>query len=930
MRKDYSEIENILSKKAQRLESDIDYSGAMFDSKDAARIERAETKKEKRSIIPDFPGRQIVSAVLAAVLVSAGTFGTLKYLEFKGAQNLERQGSHGDDIYGDKAAATDEEGVMGRDAVDYQPAVDVFDRIVVLDLPEPEENEDPLDLDLMLGHNYAGPYAVNCEDANELGYSIYRYKELGKTSDSHYGLCIMNDVTHEIVMDFEPENMLLPPTRIWYADKTPSGHPTMFFTVSQGVKNPAWYYNKLYSVDLQTKELQLVCDLESEIKEYPYTSGEISYDSQSKTLHFDLFQYFPPYEIDNIPVPEISHVWSASSTMIGVQTGIGIIKYDAGAYTVSFEAVKDPEETTNEIPQGWTYDPTDYVTVVSGGSSIKPVITFAVIDGYEETYDLPVEQITYDDPFVIQNNVRTAWSCHGVAIGDEENGKGFGSIGDAEEYIKQLSHSVKKDMTLRVTVYLSWNAGGADLPFFGFTFDLLIKGSGKNQADVKPTSKENFIVTYGGDPAAAPVIYSEWEIEENERVNKVYYTVENVPVLDLYSGSGKVEYTYDADKIRLVNTVISRFNWDGAQTLDKNADITYSLKEHTDKKSYSTSLVYVEAEFERLDGSGKYVSFVYAVSSGDPGCYPYSNAGDGLASLTVSDGNNVYAPKGERIRRYDGDDNTNHHMFNSVLNGYYKVPELTLENGLQINMKDGFYIDCAVAFPGVELAEREVYYGVSGKHINTWMSQLPWNEFYVGIILDGDIPEALSEQHRIAYVIKVRKSDGKAAATADVTEQKAVFESWLKNVMQNGMTEEELLNSVIEEKDLKAAIIAMAYDQKNVEADGTFIRYKTKYCDFLYFAEKGTFKIREARLILKPGTNFSLPYGLTLDMSAKKALLEMGFTEQQIKEIRGEKINRDGFIINYTGDYLTVQYTDNGVAVGLEFGTDANAYVEMG
>ena len=100
--KDYSEIEEKLSRKAEKLEADINYSGAMRDSKTKEGIKRE--KKEKRSF--DFPGRQLVAAALAMVIVGAGTFGALKFLEYKGAQRLAEQGSEGTSD-GEKLAEAD-------------------------------------------------------------------------------------------------------------------------------------------------------------------------------------------------------------------------------------------------------------------------------------------------------------------------------------------------------------------------------------------------------------------------------------------------------------------------------------------------------------------------------------------------------------------------------------------------------------------------------------------------------------------------------------------------------------------------------------------------------------------------------------------------------------------------------------------------------
>lgn len=159
--------------------------------------------------------------------------------------------------------------------------------------------------------------------------------------------------------------------------------------------------------------------------------------------------------------------------------------------------------------------------------------------------------------------------------------------------------------------------------------------------------------------------------------------------------------------------------------------------------------------------------------------------------------------------------------------------------------------------------------------------------------------------------------------------QIAELQSWLSRRMWNGMSESELLDMATGEKDLKKAIFAMAYDQIDREDDGTFVRYKTEYCDFLYFAEKDTFRIREARMILRPGTNFSLPFGATLDMSPEEALSAMGYTEEEIVSLNGNPVSAGDYNINYNGITLTVTYTYGNAAFGLELGGEAQAYLEI-
>ena len=76
---DYKDIEEILSNKAARLEKRVGYSGAVR----SADLDGA--VNEDRHVRPHSPALQIAGAFLAAVIVGGGTFGALKYMEYKGA-----------------------------------------------------------------------------------------------------------------------------------------------------------------------------------------------------------------------------------------------------------------------------------------------------------------------------------------------------------------------------------------------------------------------------------------------------------------------------------------------------------------------------------------------------------------------------------------------------------------------------------------------------------------------------------------------------------------------------------------------------------------------------------------------------------------------------------------------------------------------------
>lgn len=1136
--KDYGDIEKILENKANRLEKSVSYSGAVRDSKDTARMEK---NKEKKKVSFDFPGRQLVAAVLAMVIVGAGTFGTLKYLEVVGAKRLAEQGNA--DTSEQPQGTGDNKGGV-QDAVhDGQVRNDLFGGVVHIRL-ESRNIDDPLELDLDLAHDCVGILQKYSDEADQLGFNIYSYSVPDQTG-TFGGLCVLSKDSGELVMDFEPADMIKPPVELWYAEDTPSGHPTFFFTATQTFSGRAYGCTYLFAYDLQTKQQQLIAktDLDKYFGIKGAIEGGISYDSENQTLNFEILRYDPwsdmhvtgmlkkgtvkygdgkysvfyddkidmfdgvcridlsdtgeelkldlptdlkfdyknVREVVNVPdvfdykiytyeakdtengwggicivdgkgglvmnfepqpmVKPSNELWYAEitpsghpmlffvsqrvnkapgtsygagkktiiftylyaydlttrerslisyvdSTSGGTDGGYrgGDLSYDEAnkqillntfkytvlsylsswplydenternrelvrsdaiywngdVYVVLNNLVTVPEPETKAV-ENWRYDPRGYLKVVSGGASYEPVlIRFEGVDSehtYDETYNDELPVIEYGKPFEINNGVRMHMSFLCGTVGDNDS---FNTLDSLIEGINSRAKSAKTDTEVKVCVTVSWD-NDQSLGYyseFEFGFILKIKANAeqtKTPVDVKPATEENFLVIYGDD-AIAPVKYAEWTVEENEQRNKKYYPADDVPVLDLYGApeSKRVIYQFDNEKITPYETVIGRWNYCNTQKLGAYCDITYSLINLTKQDTVFTTTAYVEAIFERNDGSGKYVSFVFAVSAGGPKCYPYSDEGDGPADLTVSDGENTYAPKAERIqvKNYDPDID-NHSKYNFAAPGYYKVPELSADGKIEINMKKGYHIEHIIAYPDADSIEQQVLHDVSGKHYSTWLHTLPWEEYYAAIVVTGDDGNEefriqKDNDYRIAYVIKIRNSGGKQTEKIDHTALISELEGWLSQRMWNGMTEEDLLNTATDDKELKRAIIASATDQKNEETDGTFIRYKEQYCDFLYFAEKDTFKIREARLMFRPGSTFSLPFGISLDMNPEKALLMMGYTEEQISSLKGKTEREGDFTLNYTGDYLTITYVYNGAALGIELGSGANAYIEMG
>jgi hypothetical protein len=80
-------------------------------------------------------------------------------------------------------------------------------------------------------------------------------------------------------------------------------------------------------------------------------------------------------------------------------------------------------------------------------------------------------------------------------------------------------------------------------------------------------------------------------------------------------------------------------------------------------------------------------------------------------------------------------------------------------------------------------------------------------------------------------------------------------------------------------------------------------------------------------MILHPGTNFALPFGITLDMSPEQVLNALGYTEEQIAAMDGYA-SSGNYQLRYDERFLRVSYHCNGVYLGIEIGPEPQMYME--
>ncbi|MBR6922055.1 MAG: hypothetical protein IKH51_07660, partial [Clostridia bacterium] len=611
--KDYSDIENALFDKANRLESGIDYSGAYRDSKNEKRV-----KREKSGRGFDFPGRQLVAAVLAMVLVGAGTFTGLKYLERLGAKRLAEQGgapgtSQGEQI-AENVSDTDynrsgADDISGVETIEYDPSKENGEGLVyvtsgdkvyypfvcseslmaVINYVPPKfaysgrmnivnnvkdrdwtvlstsfwfpgiQSFDRTfaDMDLKMicswidGHKSDGMYRVTfkvtwddpddknakiyyvdfcvekstesavfedvvkfdidytdydvpqvselpsdvthirifgklkCEAAEALGYSVCLYDAAPvEVSMSYLTPCIL-DENGEIMFDFQQSS------DVWYAGKTPTGHPTFFCVKRHALTSNGWTYADLYAYDTVNKEETLVISVgpkglhsQSNLRVF----GDISYDEETKDLKISFYEdktnIWNPYDKSTWPEPFATEQ----------------IKWDGGRYVVDgIDAVRLSEESANDykteeqikeeqLKAKTEEEANGRLYVTASGAEYYPVLINAEIfednKVYQFEYDNEPTLIEYSEPFEIRNGIRTHWTIHGISAGKA----GFTDTDALAEYLHRMSGSVTEDTYIEVTITVSWNNDN----IYNYWFKIHIKANeSKQQTDLEPSGYAN-------------------------------------------------------------------------------------------------------------------------------------------------------------------------------------------------------------------------------------------------------------------------------------------------------------------------------------------------------------------------------------------------------------------------------------------------------
>lgn len=777
---------------------------------------------------------------------------------------------------------------------------------------------------------------LKCEAAKALGYNIYMYDATVEFDFPRLTPWIF-DENGEFMFDFQQGS------DVWYAGKTPTGHPTFFYVKRHALTSNGWTYADLYAYDTVKKENTLIISVgpkglhsRSNLRVF----GDISYNEETKELKVNFYE-----DNTNIWNPEDKATWP--EPFAAEQ-----IKWNGNKYVVEgIEAVRIPTEPGNETETGPETDDEELIEqieaeaegrlyVVSGDTKEYPPLISATISGDDGQKRIEtgndMTEIEYAEPFEIRNGIRTMMYINGIDVT-------VATIDQNIEALLSFLHVIYKNITeeqlIPVRISVHWNDD--NIYEYGFLLRMIPYNGSDTQTEtemveVTPSGYAKFTLAAGKNKIA-PFEYSEWSLNERDRVNVTYNSVpDTVPVLNLYGLGeyGALFCSYDREAVSQYKTYLDYFG--GGTLVYDSPEGAISYAKSMLNLPGASNVFYIETVFKKNDGSDRYISYIYAVSGGEPDCYPYSGHGDGGAKLKVADGNGRYAPRAERFNTSTYEpDNRGVARFNEVGLPYYKAPEVTLDNGLLFEYTDGYKISYAVAFPDPGfIGKREELESSDANEITEWLKNLPWNEFYAAVVMTGEDGELSygGKDYREAYVFKVINTGEKQVISVDHSTQIAQLQSWLSQRMWYGMTSDDLVRGAGSLSDngisFKTRFLADDHSQYNVEEDYTFVAYRSEHYDVIFRPKnEQPYVLLEARVIMREGAEFELPFGITLDMSAEEALKALGYTEEQITAMDGYAHSGD-YKLRYDDRSLIITYHCNGACLGIELGSDPQMYME--
>ena len=431
----------------------------------------------------------------------------------------------------------------------------------------------------------------------DLNITVYRY-ETEDTDKNTYGLFIARG--DEFIAELPPVEGCVPPEMLLYVRQTPSGDPTVFFTVCKNADNgDKW--TTLYALDLVTCQLSYISSV-----------GPHAYNMVSRVIDcgfsYNVDTYTLGLEVIGRPIPDIG----------ADDYYVAQIRYKNGAYLI------DPPYPSYE--KGKTYRPFEGFD----DTSVKNRIT---VSTKSESYAIKTgsdETVVFDGFLSVSDeNIIEEW----VLLDGENkkellrgNGYEFKKIAD---YISVLSIIKQHGFIVEIETR-------DGVPF---RFTLIQK---QVQTDTPtPRNYAKLVVGLNGE-TVTPGIYSTWyqAKDSNDRLELTVQTEVYIPNLTL-SSPDAFTLEYDENSVKLEGLRVYGIE----EVLEGDPQF---IAEYAYDSTMST--VYVEAEFMLLTaGSNRadYVSYMFGLAKPGGTTGPQEQTNDPTANLT-----SVLEPVGDEIKDY--------------------------------------------------------------------------------------------------------------------------------------------------------------------------------------------------------------------------------------------------------------------------------------
>ena len=911
---DYDKIEKRIKEGFEGVERDIRFRN----------IEEVSVKKEKEKKAPG-PVLQIIGAVLAAAIVGGGTFGALKYAEYRGSR-IEPGSDPGiDSVYTEDGSVTS----FYEDVQPAEPAGNyTFRGVTVIDTDKVTEDE--LKTALPLDHYYGSVRGVISEAAEKAGYEVFTYKLAAGE-----GVCVTKDGVGVLVFDRASTALSRVPSRLIIADETPSGHGMIFFTQYTDFSGRYGGMTSVFAYDTVTGETAPVDVFLSDddpvsvgIKSSPdavgyYGDAVIGYDENTGFINYQ--ETFDPIYVESSD--------RAGEALLSNPYRLGYID---GKYVIGMPVEDQPADSGSV-----EYDPAgknseEYVRVTSGDEAYYPFIcpenVMNVIDYVAPVFD-------YRGKLDIINNVKDRdWTVLNTSIffpGIQSFDSTFAGMD-----LKQICSWIDSHETemFRVTFTVTWDDpgdGNAKIYYVEFC----VKKGAETTADPGTEFKGEYGLAIECDNVAGcPPVYASrvykggelisqktdeakafiCQITRDEGLNDLLplhsvirtpWAVISVEVGDKMFESVALAEEWIKDRIRFSSSTVNGF------------EITVTVTWDTVLNSDNTAVLPAD---DRTEYSYRFTAEYRMVHDTVPA--------DERVLIEYADGK-------LRFTRIAAEPE-----FTVEKNGDMKASELDIHK--LFAMLDGHDAldDPWDLVPSVTLRmmlDDETIYAFEMSHdgaVNVMRYRGSDREFIASMKLTADEIKTLSGEsgHDVTETTAPAPEDPAYAEQTDAVMKE--LKTWLTGKLYDGMDMTDLLRGVGSVKGdgvtLKARINAGADLEVHNEEDGVFVRAGDKAYDFSVFAlhdDRST--VFETRLFVYPGAEgFDMPFGLTPEMTPAEALEAMGYgTDAHTIRVND---GNTSFCLNHSGDTLVMSLSvigeETAVSLYYELGGGSNVNIEFG